>query len=171
MDSVKDPSLLLLHLSMQINPIPFYMGLEHPWNLVSERGTGTNLTWMPRVDYVYHNFFFHLSTKGYLSCFHVLAMSWLLQIMLLWTWWYRFFFLIIYLVLAALGLCCCLQAFSSCREWGPVSSCDAWVSHCSGFSCCRKWALGHRGSVVVQHRLSSSLACGIFPGSNLCLWQ
>ena len=32
MDSVKDPSLLLLHLSTQINTIPFYMGLEHPRN-------------------------------------------------------------------------------------------------------------------------------------------
>ena len=40
-----------------------------------ERGLGTNLTWMLRVDYVYHNFFFHLYIKGYLSCFHVLAIA------------------------------------------------------------------------------------------------
>ena len=26
----------------------------------------------------------------------------------------------IYLILAALGLCCCARAFSSCREWGPL---------------------------------------------------
>ena len=27
-------------------------------------------------------------------------------------------YLFIYLFLAALGLCCCKQAFSSCGEWG-----------------------------------------------------
>ena len=27
-------------------------------------------------------------------------------------------FLFIYLFLAALGLCCCARAFSSCGEWG-----------------------------------------------------
>ena len=27
-------------------------------------------------------------------------------------------YLFIYLFLAALGLCCCVQAFSSCSEWG-----------------------------------------------------
>ena len=26
----------------------------------------------------------------------------------------------IYLFLAALGLCCCAWAFSSCGEWGPL---------------------------------------------------
>ena len=29
-----------------------------------------------------------------------------------------FFSRFIYLFLAALGLCCCMQAFSSCGEWG-----------------------------------------------------
>ena len=27
-------------------------------------------------------------------------------------------FIFIYLFLAALGLCCCMRAFSSCGEWG-----------------------------------------------------
>ena len=31
---------------------------------------------------------------------------------------YLFIYLFIYLYLAALGLCCCAQAFSSCDEWG-----------------------------------------------------
>ena len=35
--------------------------------------------------------------------------------------------------------------------------CGAWASHCSGFSCCRAWALGMRTSVVVARGLSS---CG-----------
>ena len=38
-----------------------------------------------------------------------------------------------YLSLAALSLCRCAGAFSSCT---------VWVSHCGGFSCCRSWALG-----------------------------
>ena len=75
--------------------------------------------------------------------------------------------------------------------------CGARASHCSGFSCCRAWALGEwasvvvahglqylwcmgsavvarglqsTGSVVVAHGLSWSAARGIFPdqGSNLC---
>ena len=63
-------------------------------------------------------------------------------------------------------------------SWGKqrlLSSCGAQASHCGGFSCCRAWALGCMGSVVVVHRLNCSAACGIFPdqGSNLCLlyWQ
>ena len=34
----------------------------------------------------------------------------------------------IYLFLAALGLPCCLQAFSSCSKRGPLSSCGAQAS-------------------------------------------
>ena len=36
--------------------------------------------------------------------------------------------------LAALGLCCCVQAFSSFGELGLLSSCGVGASHCSGFS-------------------------------------
>ena len=50
--------------------------------------------------------------------------------------------------LAALGLCCCVWAFSGC---------GSQASHCGGFSCCRAQALGTQASVVVAHRLSS---CG-----------
>ena len=41
-----------------------------------------------------------------------------------------------------LGLCCCIWAFSSCWEWGLLSSCGALASHCLGFSCLRGQALG-----------------------------
>ena len=51
----------------------------------------------------------------------------------------------IYLFLAALGLHCYTRALSSCGEWGLTSSCGVWASHCSGFSCCGAWALGHVG--------------------------
>ena len=92
------------------------------------------------------------------------------------------FFLLIYLFLAVLGLRCCAWAFSHCKKWGLLSSCNAWVSNHSGFSCSGAQALGHvvpvavapelqsAGLVVVMHGLSCSLACGIFldQGSNPC---
>ena len=50
-----------------------------------------------------------------------------------------------------------------------------WTSHCSGFSGCGAWALGAGASVVGAHRLSCSMACGIFldQGLNPCPlhWQ
>ena len=52
------------------------------------------------------------------------------------------------LLLAALDLCCCMWAFSSCSEWGLLSSCSAWASDCSSFSC---------GTQAPECRLSS---CG-----------
>ena len=65
--------------------------------------------------------------------------------------------------------------FSSWGEQRLLSGCGAWISHCSGVSCCWAWALGCMDSVVVAHRLSCSAACGILldQGSNLCLlhWQ
>ena len=64
---------------------------------------------------------------------------------------------IYFLFLAALGLHCCMQAFSSCSEWELTLRCGARASHCSGFSCCRAQALGMRASVVVVRRPSS---CG-----------
>ena len=44
--------------------------------------------------------------------------------------------------MAVLGLHCFAWPFSSCAKWGLLSSCDAWVSHCGGFSCCGAQALG-----------------------------
>ena len=44
-----------------------------------------------------------------------LSMSWLFAIM---AENRRGFFFLIYLFLAALGLRCCVRAFSSCGEWG-----------------------------------------------------
>ena len=46
-----------------------------------------------------------------------------------------------------------MWAFARCGKQGLLSSCDAWVSHCSGFSCCRARALGTQASVVVGYRL------------------
>ena len=39
------------------------------------------------------------------------------------------------LFLAVLSLCRCTQSFSSCGQWGLLSSCGVRISHCSGFSC------------------------------------
>ena len=57
---------------------------------------------------------------------------------------------------AALGLHYYMQAFSTCREWGPLSSCSAWAFHCGGSSC-GAWALGEWPSVAAAHELSN---CG-----------
>ena len=61
-------------------------------------------------------------------------------------------YLFIYLFLAALGLCCCPWAFSSCGERATLR-CGVQASHCSGFSCCGAWAFGTRASVVVARGL------------------
>ena len=58
-------------------------------------------------------------------------------------------FIFIYLFMAALGLRCCVQAFSSCGEWGATLRCGVWASHCGCFSCCGARTLGARASVVV----------------------
>ena len=55
--------------------------------------------------------------------------------------------LLIVSLLAALGLHCCIRAFSSCGEWELISSCSARASHC-GFSCFRAQALGCEGFIL-----------------------
>ena len=52
------------------------------------------------------------------------------------------YFKFLFIFLAALGLCCCPWAFSSCAEWGLRSSFSAWASHCGGFSYCGAGPLG-----------------------------
>ena len=42
-----------------------------------------------------------------------------------------------YLLLTVMGLGCCAGFFSSCSEWGPLSSCGARASQRAGFSHCR----------------------------------
>ena len=69
-----------------------------------------------------------------------------------------FLFLFFKLFLAALGLRCCVRAFSL-QQVGATLRCGAWASHCGGFSCCGAWALGAQASVVVAHGLSS---CGVW---------
>ena len=77
-------------------------------------------------------------------------------------------YLFIYLFLVAPNLHRCVWAFSPCGERGLLSICNAWASHCGGFSCCKAQALGQAGSVIAALRLHCSPACGIFPdqGSN-----
>ena len=81
---------------------------------------------------------------------------------------------ILFLFLAALGLRCCVQAFSSCGErellFVAVRRLLIVVA-----SLAAEHGLQSTGSVVVAHRLSCSTACGIFldQGSNPCPlhWQ
>ena len=49
--------------------------------------------------------------------------------------------------------------FSSCGEWGPLSSCGARASHCAGSSCCGAQALGcvdsnSCSSQAAEHRIT-----------------
>ena len=91
-------------------------------------------------------------------------------------------YVFIYLFMAALGLCCCAWAFSSCSEWGLlfiavrrllIAVASLVAEH--GLQAHRLQQLWHMGSVVVAyglqsagsvvvvHGLSCSVACGIFP--------
>ena len=77
-----------------------------------------------------------------------------------------FIYLFIYLFMAALGLYCCVWAFSSSSKRGLL-----FVA-CIGFSL--RWFLVLRstgsmcaGSVVVAHGLCCSAACGISPDQSL----
>ena len=67
-----------------------------------------------------------------------------------------------YLFLVALGLCCCMWAFSSC---------GMWAAHFSGFSCCGAQALGCVGSTVVALGLSCPKAYGICLGQEWNLYS
>ena len=84
-----------------------------------------------------------------------------------------FFFFNVFLVV--LGLHWCTWPFSSCGEWGHLSNCGAWTSHCGGFYSPRAQAVHPWSWAVVVHRLSCPMACGIFldEGSSPCPphWQ
>ena len=82
-----------------------------------------------------------------------------------------------YLFMAVLGVHCCAQAFSTCKEQGLLSGHDAQASLYSGFSCCRTWAcrlqllwLMGAGSVIVAQGLSCPKPCGIFLDQGLNQW-
>ena len=59
------------------------------------------------------------------------------------------------------ALCCFAWVFSNCCEHRGCS-CSALASHCSDFSCRRARALATWASVIVVHKLSCSVAYGIF---------
>ena len=42
-------------------------------------------------------------------------------------------FVFFFFFLVVLSLCCCAQAFSSCSERGPLSSCNAQACNCDHF--------------------------------------
>ena len=81
-----------------------------------------------------------------------------------------YFFQLIDLFLAVLGLCCCVQAFSSCGKWDIL-----FVVVCRFLIAVASLVMEHRvegtrasvvaacglSSVVVAQRLSCSTACGI----------
>ena len=77
------------------------------------------------------------------------------------SWPFVFKLIYLFSFLHALGLCCCVPAFSGCAELGLLSAVvhrllTAMASHCSGFSCGLQ-ALGPGPSVVAAGGPS---ACG-----------
>ena len=73
---------------------------------------------------------------------------------------FLFFFFNLFLVVLGLSLLL-HRFFSSCGEWGLLSSCNAQASHCSGFSCCWARTLGHSASAGVPGLLEHKLGhCG-----------
>ena len=89
----------------------------------------------------------------------------LISIYILFSYLYAFdiylaisFYLFIYFYfLAALGLCCCARAFSSCSERGLLFVAVRGLLIVVASLCCGAQALGTRAAVVVPRRLSS---CG-----------
>ena len=69
----------------------------------------------------------------------------------------KFIYLISLFILAALGLHCCVQAFSSCSEQGLLFVAVRRLLIAVASLCCRAQAPGMRAAVVVAHGLSS---CG-----------
>ena len=87
---------------------------------------------------------------------------------------------IYYLFQTVLNLRCC-EDFLQLQLTAATLQLRCAGSHCSGFSCCRTWAIGHlgfsswhkgstvvaprlysTGSIIVAHRHCCSTACGIF---------
>ena len=136
---------------------------------------------------------FYLSIHQLMGIWFV-STSWLLWIMLLWTFVCKFLcghmpsillglftfillFLFIYLfiyIFGCVGRSFRAGAFSSCGERGATLHRGARASHYRGLSL-RSTGSRRACSVVVAHGTSCSAACGIFPdqGSNPCPlhWQ
>ena len=71
-------------------------------------------------------------------------------------------------------VCGLIAVVSLVAEHGLSGRQVSVVAAC-GLSSCSSQAVEHTGSIVVVHRLSCPMECGVFPdqGSNLCLlhWQ
>ena len=87
-----------------------------------------------------------------------------------------FFNRFIYFFLAVRGLCCCMRALSSCREWGLLSSCSEQASHCCGFSCGAQaqlsrglWGLPRAEVEPVSPALTGRLSTTRPPGKSIAL--
>ena len=69
-----------------------------------------------------------------------------------------YLFIYLYLFMAALGLCCCARAFSSCGERGLLFVVVRGLLIVVASLCCRAQALGTRAAVVVARGLSSCVS-------------
>ena len=172
--------------------------VSQPTSQDRNRKRGCRTSTLLRAD-IYLLFFFLISHQFYThQCIHVnlncpiqhttIPMTFIFYIVFIYLFIYLFIF-------GWVGSSSLLRAgFLQLWRAGATLHCGAWASHCGGFSCCGAQAPGARaqqlwrvgsvvvarglqsaGSAVVEHRLSCSVACGIFPhqGSNPCPlhWQ
>ena len=83
------------------------------------------------------------------------------------------FFIMYVCISGCTGFPLLLGLFSSCGEWGYLSSCCVQASHCSGFSCCEAQALGCTGfSGCGSRALEDSLhSCGTEASLLSSMWD
>ena len=68
---------------------------------------------------------------------------------------YLFLINLFLFIFGCVGSSLLCTGFLQLWQAGATLRCSARASHCSGFSCCKAWALGAWPSVVVAHRHSS----------------
>ena len=79
-----------------------------------------------------------------------------------------FFYLYIALFMFDRTASCFTGLFLPCGEWGLLSSCVPWASHCGDFCCCRARALGH--VTGLSSCILLTLGCSALVVEEHCSW-
>ena len=158
-------------------------------NLLSHSFYGSG-SWVRLDQVLWLRVYHRLQLRCQMGCILISRFNWggTIQVVGFIQFFFFFnFYLFIYLFIGCIGSSLLCAGFLQLQRAGVTLRYSARASHCGGFSCCGARALGawasvvvarglqSAGSVIVAHRLSCSMACGIFPdqGSNPCPlhWQ
>ena len=105
------------------------------WPLSSGRLNTADAHWISVEYMAIHSFhLFHQAISSWLKCDPQIHISFIFFAFL--------FFLKFLFIFDCAGSPLPHRLSSSCREWGPLSSCGAWASRWDAFSCCGARALG-----------------------------